>query len=200
MVQPSAVLKCTSFAPAPRAPPEAARLAVGEHPVAGAVRMAAANSGARQVARLNLPGMAISSRKEPKVRIYDLSVILRPGMPVWPGETGPSRELRVSTAKGDICNVSQLAFGAHTGTHVDAPFHFIPDGKTLEQVAVERLVGPVRVVEIEGEGDIDAATLDALAASGAIPPGTQRLLFKTRNTARGLLQEAEFRKDYVAVA
>src|SRR5579871_4495894 len=82
-----------------------------------------------------------------RMKIYDLSVVLRPSMPVWPGDISPSRELHVSTAKGDICNVSQITYSAHTGTHVDAPFHFIPDGKTMEQVDTDRLVGPARVVE-----------------------------------------------------
>ena len=132
--------------------------------------------------------------------IYDLSVVLRPGMPVWPGDISPARELRASTAKGDICNVSQITYSAHTGTHVDAPFHFIPDGKTMEQVDTARLVGPARVVEVAGEGDIGADTLDALAASGALPQGIERILFKTRNTARALMQEDSFHEDYIAIA
>lgn len=134
------------------------------------------------------------------MKVYDLSVVMRPEMPVWPGESGPTRELRVSTAAGDICNVSLVTYGSHTGTHVDAPFHFIPQGKTLEQVALDRLVGPARVIEIAGDRHIGAAALDAAVASGALPPGTERILFKTRNTERSLMQMDTFQQDFIAVA
>jgi arylformamidase len=133
------------------------------------------------------------------MKVYDLSVALHTGMVVWPDDPEPALQSHLSTLSGDPCNVARLTLGTHSGTHVDAPFHYFPNGKTLEQVPLDRLVGPARVVEVAGEQDIGAAALETLAASGALPPGTERVLFKTRNTLRRLLEDTFFHTDYVAV-
>src|SRR5437870_1384242 len=123
------------------------------------------------------------------MKVYDLTVRIRPDMAVWPGQPAPCVQPLWSTAKGDIANVSVVSCSSHTGTHVDAPFHFIPHGKTLESVLPERLVGSVRVIEMPGDADITAAMLEAAAAAGDLPAGTERLILKTRNTERQLMFE-----------
>lgn len=133
------------------------------------------------------------------MKVYDLSIALRPGMVVWPDDPEPALQSHLSTRQGDPCNVARLTLGTHNGTHVDAPFHYFSNGKTVEQVPLDRLVGPARVVEVAGEQDLGAAALEALAAAGALPPGTERVLFKTRNTLRRLLAEPFFHTDYIAV-
>ncbi|HEY8838824.1 MAG TPA: cyclase family protein, partial [Dehalococcoidia bacterium] len=74
--------------------------------------------------------------------LYDATLPLVAGMATWPGEPGPDRSLIKSIDKGDPANVSRLCMGMHTGTHVDAPIHFIPGGSGIESVPLDALVGP----------------------------------------------------------
>src|ERR1044071_6504256 len=127
--------------------------------------------------------------------IYDISVPIRPGMAVWPGDSGPRRTLRSSIADGGGANVSLIEMSAHTGTHLDAPYHFEPNGGTVEGLSVEAMVGPCQVVEIMGEGHITAERLD----DAGIRPETTRVLIKTRNTEAGLMHNDRFFVDFAAV-
>ena len=131
------------------------------------------------------------------MKIYDISLTIDARLPVWPGD--PQIEVtRVSKMEdGEHNNVSQFAMSAHAGTHVDAPYHFIADGKTIEKLALEALVGPALVVELPDDCDlITAADLKALA----IPEGTQRLLFKTRNSRYWKQPGLDFQREFVAVS
>jgi arylformamidase len=80
-------------------------------------------------------------------------------------------------SEGKSANVSALSLGSHTGTHVDAPHHFLDNGVTVEQMPVEYLIGPCFVMEYTGEANITASDLEA----ARIPEGTSRLLVKTAN-------------------
>jgi arylformamidase len=112
------------------------------------------------------------------MRIYDVTVPLRPTIPTYAGEEpAPKLNFHSLIREGKSANVSELSLGSHTGTHVDAPDHFLDNGKTVEQMPVDYLVGPARVVEFAREGPITAADLDA----ANIPPDTRRLLAKTPN-------------------
>ena len=92
-------------------------------------------------------------------RVWDVSVKTRPGMHVYPGDP-PLEVTRVrAIAKGDPANVTHLALGAHTGTHVDAPAHFIDGAPTLEQIPLDRMVGEATVLDLRGRAAIDAAAL-----------------------------------------
>lgn len=111
----------------------------------------------------------------------DISTPVAPGVtPRWPGspEIAFSPELRI--ADGDPADDTTITMNIHTGTHIDAPSHFVPGAPTVEQVSLERLVGPCRVVSFEGLAKIDAAALEA----ADIPAGTTRLLCKTDNEPR----------------
>lgn len=100
-------------------------------------------------------------------------------MPVYEGDPPVVVERVASIAAGDGLNLSRIAFGLHTGTHVDAPAHFIDGAPGVDGLPLEALVGPARVVDATGvTGDIDEATLAGLL----IPPKTERLLLKTRNS------------------
>ncbi len=134
------------------------------------------------------------------MQVYDLSLPLNEGMVVWPGDPELALSPHLAIARADACNVTRVAFGSHTGTHVDPPFHYYSNGKTLDQVPLNRFVGPARVVDITSEGDLGAAELERAAAGGALPLGTERILFKTRNSARRLLDDPMFHTDYVAIA
>jgi arylformamidase len=79
---------------------------------------------------------------------------------------------------GGVANVTRIETGSHTGTHIDAPLHFVDGGKTTAEIPLENLVGPCQVVDMTGKTKITAADLDLLD----LPQGTQKLLFKTDNS------------------
>ena len=110
--------------------------------------------------------------------IYDISVPLSAELPVYPGD--PRIEIRdsLTLAGGDGANVSALNFGAHTGTHVDAPAHFIEGAKKVELLALDVLIGEVEVVEVPP----DARVIDEEFVTRDFKEGTDRILFKTRNS------------------
>jgi len=130
------------------------------------------------------------------MKIHDITLPITPDMPVWPGDLGVSRELVSTIESGDPANVSHLSLGAHTGTHVDAPFHFIPGGETLDQVSLDNFVGPAFVIEIPGVDIVTGADL----RQTKIPAGTARLLVKTRNSEIWRRGEKTFQTDFVALS
>lgn len=125
-------------------------------------------------------------------RLHDISVALDRA-PVWPGEPSPQLTKVKSLSAGDGVTVSELSMCVHTGTHIDAPAHFIEDGAAVSELGLERLVGKVHVVDLGDAPQIDAAQLQR----AGIPPGCMRVLFRTRNSRK--LQDAEFDPDYVAM-
>jgi arylformamidase len=108
-------------------------------------------------------------------KIIDVTVPLSSALPAYPGD--PQFELRFShrIADGRPYNAAAFSMGAHAGTHVDAPFHFVPDGATVEQLPLEILIGKTRVVELRGPGAIEREDLEALDLRDDL-----RVLIKTR--------------------
>jgi arylformamidase len=114
------------------------------------------------------------------VRLLDVTVPVRPGMPVYEGNPEVFLERVLEIAAGHDANVTRLDLGAHTGTHVDAPVHFIDDAPGAEVLPLEVLVGPAHVVDATAAtADIDLAALEA----AGLPPDAVRLLVRTRNSA-----------------
>lgn len=70
---------------------------------------------------------------------------------VFPGDPAPAMQRVLSTEQGDICNLTAFSMCAHNGTHVDAPFHFLPDGNTIEKISLEAFVGDCFVARFEGD-------------------------------------------------
>jgi arylformamidase len=126
------------------------------------------------------------------VKIHDVSLVLRPDMVTWPGEPGPKVEPLRRIATGDSANVSLVSFSDHTGTHVDPPVHFIEGGNTVDKLPLDVLVGPCRVLEFKGPGHVSGDWLE----SARMPKGTERLLFKTPNSARWSDPTAPFTRDF----
>jgi arylformamidase len=124
----------------------------------------------------------------------DISVNVREGMPLWPGDPGVCLERTMDQAKGDVCTVTRATMGAHTGTHMDAPLHFVPNAKTIEQMPVDATVGPARVIHIK---DGDAIHREELLSCG-IRQG-ERILFRTRNSERDW-QNLPFDEEFVYIA
>ena len=83
------------------------------------------------------------------MKIYDISQEVF-GCAVYPSDPSPEREILSSIASGDSCNLTAFRMCAHNGTHIDAPYHFLPDGKTVDRLSLERTVGRAFVVCHEG--------------------------------------------------
>ena len=127
------------------------------------------------------------------MKIHDISLPLSESLVVWPGDP-PVRITQPSHLdRGDLYTVSRLELGAHVGTHVDAPAHFVQGGAGVDQLALELLVGPAQVVHVPEAAALTAEVLDGLP----IPPGTERLLFRTRNSERWAGGTEGFQEDYV---
>lgn len=129
------------------------------------------------------------------MKLHDISLPIHPGMLVWPGD-GEVRFARTADlAQGDQATVTALTLTAHTGTHVDAPSHFIPDAPGVDTLDLNVLLGPAVVVDT---GDAPAITAAVLAGL-AVPHDATRVLFRTRNSHTGALH-APFSDDYVGLS
>lgn len=131
------------------------------------------------------------------MKIYDLTLPISPNMPVWPGDPSVTLELVESMNQGDHVNVTRLSMSAHTGTHVDAPHHFLNDGRTVEALALDILLGPCYVLQLPD--DVDEITADVLTRS-PIPDGVTRLLIGTSNSHIWSHGEMRFQENFVAVS
>ena len=121
----------------------------------------------------------------------DVSVTLKTGMVTWPGDPPARISQPISLERGDPCTVSLLEIGAHSGTHMDAPAHFVAGGAGIDSMPLDAAIGPARVVLI---GDHESITLDELEPH-RIQPG-ERILFKTHNSDRSWETDA-FAKEFV---
>lgn len=128
---------------------------------------------------------------------YDVTVPISGSIPVWPGDPPVQVDWSARMAHGDRLNLSRLRLGSHTGTHVDAPYHFVDDGMTIDQLPVELLVGPAYVATLEDLAGMTVGAEDLARAQ--VPPGVVRLLLKTRNSAFWQERSAVFRSEYVHV-
>lgn len=133
----------------------------------------------------------INKAKHPWI---DISVPLRDSMVHWPSDP-PVRIKRVEDIeKGDTANMSVISMGTHSGTHVDAPIHFIKEGKGVDNMPLDTVIGRARVTEI---GDPESIKPEELRRHD-IRRG-ERILFKTRNSSE-LWQKDEFVEDFVFIS
>jgi len=125
------------------------------------------------------------------VKYYDISLNLSPDTVRW--VVAPPMEVheRRRMSRGDDANATALTVSCHAGTHVDAPFHFLPDGAGIDAVPLERFVGPALVHAVDADRYITAEHVKEIPLDGAT-----RVLFKTRNSQ--LLKRREFEPNFVA--
>jgi arylformamidase len=129
------------------------------------------------------------------VEIHDVSVPVRPGMIGYPGDPDVRLERVRSIADGAGYNLSRLDLGVHSGTHVDAPLHFVDGGAAVDALPLDLLVGPAHVVDASAvDRTLGAAELGALG----LPDGAERLLFKTRNSE--LWARAAYSDEFVSLS
>ena len=104
---------------------------------------------------------------------YDISQEVF-GCTVFPGDPQPERRTPMSISKGDICNLTELSMCAHNGTHVDAPYHFINDGKKIDEVELDAFIGDCYVVR--HEGDVGASDAESFMKRAKAAGAGERLL------------------------
>lgn len=135
----------------------------------------------------------MKSDEKSKAKWIDISISLKSGMVHWPGDPAVSIKRVLNINKGDDCNVSRLSIGSHTGTHMDAPLHFLRKGKGLDQMPLDATIGPARIIEIKDQESIKAEELK----THKIQRG-ERILFKTINSR--YRKSNKFRKNFIYIA
>ncbi len=130
------------------------------------------------------------------MRTYDITLTISSDLPTWPGDPGVEIERLEKIEDGSNANVSRIVMGVHTGTHVDAPFHFLEDGTTVDQLNLSLLTGRAYVLHLPDVDVITAAVLE----EAQIPPRTRRVLFKTRNSDLWVKEESVFTTDFVGLS
>lgn len=131
------------------------------------------------------------------MKIFDISLTLSPDLPVWPGDAPFELEQVESMKKGTQANVSKLSTSVHIGTHVDAPHHFLNDGRTIESLPLDVLTGLCYVTQLPD--GVEAITAEALEGM-SLPGKLSRVLFGTSNSRLWARGETEFQEDFVAVS
>src|SRR5262249_40609787 len=124
--------------------------------------------------------------------IYDVTVPITSSIPVWPGEP-PVRLSPKSHQSRDgshTVRLTAIEMGSHTGTHIDAPYHMIGDGKRLEEFPLDTLMGRATVFEIFDAASVGVADLQRLDWTGV-----ERVLFKTENSSHW--QDGKFYEQFV---
>ncbi len=116
--------------------------------------------------------------------------------PVYEGDAPMKFEFLKDMRKGDALTLSAYSLGAHSGTHIDAPMHFVLGGASIDRVPLQPLIGPARVIDIpDGVQAIDVAELNRHEWKGA-----QRVIFRTRSSLRGWMASANFHRDFAYIA
>jgi arylformamidase len=124
----------------------------------------------------------------------DISVPIRSGMVHWPGDSPVRIERVQAIERGADCNVSRISMSSHTGTHMDAPLHFLRSGRGLDQMPLDATVGPVRVIQIRNQDQITVQEVRPYLVRRG-----ERLLFKTRNSSDCWKQKS-FVKSFVHIS
>ena len=129
------------------------------------------------------------------MKTIDISIPVSPAMPVWPNNPGVELVRINKIEAGANSNVSRLALGVHTGTHVDAPVHFVQGAPGIDSLALGVLIGKAYIINLPRAKRVTAPDL----ASAKIPPRTKRLLIRTRNSDYWARGDTDFHTDYVGV-
>ena len=129
------------------------------------------------------------------MKLIDISMPIGEAMTVWPGDPAPRLERVRSIGRGDACNLTRILLGAHTGTHVDAPHHFIDEGERIEGIPLDSLIGPCRVVATAPGPLVERDDLERQGIGER-----ERILLKTDNSSRRHALGGEFRRDFTALS
>ena len=128
-------------------------------------------------------------------KIIDISVSINEKLPVWPGSPGAEIKTLMKIGPESVANVSHISIESHTGTHIDAPLHFIKDGHTTAEIALSTLIGTCQVVHIPHVKSIGPDELKKIP----LEKGIKRILLKTDNQHLWDKKEYTFEEDYCAL-
>jgi len=129
------------------------------------------------------------------MKIIDISVGNNNKMPIWPSTPKFKTKKNYSIRRGDTANDTSIEMSVHTGTHIDAPLHFISSGQSIDKLPLDTFVGPALVVYLPRVKEILSIHLEKLD----IPSGVERILFKTSNSTLWKEKNSVFRRDYVGL-
>lgn len=130
------------------------------------------------------------------MKIWDITVPIHNDMTKWPSHPPIEVKKYRDLCCGDSTNSSTLAMSVHTGTHIDAPTHFLKDGAGVDGIPLDRLVGPCWVMQSDSSDEITAADLE----TAQIPRGTRRLLIRTPNSRFWQTPNEPFHPEFVALS
>ena len=125
-----------------------------------------------------------------EMKIYDVTIAVSEFVPTFPGDPKVKIDVCAALANGDVANVSQICFGVHTATHVDAPNHFIDGMRRVDELDLDKLIGEARVIEF------DKNVMAITAKQVENLENVERVLFKTRNSEFWNEPEKGFRTDF----
>ncbi len=138
-----------------------------------------------------------STEAVPATGWIDATATLDPATtPVYAGDAPMKFDFLKDMRKGDGFTLSAYSLGAHSGTHIDAPMHFVRDGAPIDRVPLEPLIGPARIIDIpDNVQAINAAELGRHNWKGA-----ERVIFRTRSALRGWMHDSTFHRDFAYIA
>ena len=128
--------------------------------------------------------------------IFDVTMPVSADLPVWPGDPDVVVAPVTRIDDGEIANVSQVTLSSHSGTHVDAPWHFVAGGARLDEIPPQRWIGPCIVIDVPDDVDV----VEPAHLERAMPMRTERLLMKTRNSRQWRPGKLFFERRYVALS
>lgn len=128
------------------------------------------------------------------MKIFDISIPLQSGMPVWPGDDNPEFEQYTTIDNGDIVNSTRIYSSAHIGTHVDAPRHLFNEGRTIDEIPLKVLIGSTMVVDLNDANQISRHVLSSIKWQNS-----SRILFKTLNSKYWESSQSQFKQDFVSL-
>jgi len=125
----------------------------------------------------------------------DVSCPITADFPVWPGDPKPQLNWVTRIKNGEGINLSNIEMSLHTGTHIDAPLHFFENGKAIDEISLDFLIGEVQVIQVPE--DVSVINRDFLNTIDFDIP--ERVFFRTNNSINHYLHDEHFIMDYVAV-
>lgn len=132
-------------------------------------------------------------------KIYDISLPITPEMAVWSGDPKVTLRRVNSLDKGDSSNVTQIRMSVHTGTHIDAPLHFLKNGKSIGEIPLQKLTGKAFVMEMGEEVEVITQSVLEKHPQNEVLKTSSKVLFKTRNSSHLESWGSAFQKDYAAL-
>lgn len=133
------------------------------------------------------------------MKIIDISVPITNTLPVWPGDPSVDLAKVSSITKGDSANVTRITMSVHTGTHIDAPKHFIDSDITVDQIPLKKLIGEVLVIEIDSQFNVISDAVLKTHPEIYQLNQTKKVLFHTRNSRLWKQYPDSFEQKYVGI-